>query len=331
MVPCGQGTGATCCAGELQLCEEGAPGSEFESVLLWETLQGWGLHIRYWPSLASVARGLRETCHCRSLRSLCCLTAFQLLLSPWWVSGTEAERREEYNPEPNWRREKGVTESWQGEVEGVRVRAGTEVMSPTVHREQPRWEWGPLDLIRSWSGTGSWGNWSETGYKVDMTPHPRLGEPTWASGSAGLCPLLLRAEVDHLATILPSSLVVSALAWAPAPARQAFPPGGTLQVPFSPKSSVMTLIDASFQQTLISRPSLPGTMLGMEGTVMNLPPILLSERKWGDAEKTYILTTQPLRPHLFYPPVLPPYDLFPVWSVSEACGTSIPCASPHVL
>ena len=93
----------------------------------------------------------------------------------------------------------------------------------------------------------------------------------------------------------------------------------------------MTLIDASFQQTLISRPSLPGTMLGMEGTVMNLPLILLSERKWGDAEKTYILTTQPLRPHLFYPPVLPPYDLFPVWSVSEACGTSIPCASPHVL
>ena len=39
-MPCGQGTGATCCAGELQLCEEGAPGSEFESVLLWESLQG---------------------------------------------------------------------------------------------------------------------------------------------------------------------------------------------------------------------------------------------------------------------------------------------------
>ena len=37
----------------------------------------------------------------------------------------------------------------------------------------------------------------------------------------------------------------------------------------------MILIDASFQQTFISRLLLPGTMLGMEGTVMNLPLILL--------------------------------------------------------
>lgn len=52
----------------------------------------------------------------------------------------------------------------------------------------------------------------------------------------------------------------------------------------------MTFTDASFQQTLISRLSLPGTMLGMEGTVMNLPPMLLSEHRWGDTEKTRVFT-----------------------------------------
>lgn len=54
----------------------------------------------------------------------------------------------------------------------------------------------------------------------------------------------------------------------------------------------MTFTDASFQQTLISHLSLPGTMLGMEGTVMNLPPMLLSEHRWGDTEKTRIFTAR---------------------------------------
>lgn len=31
--------------GNLQLGEEGAPSSEFQNVLLWESLQGWGLHM----------------------------------------------------------------------------------------------------------------------------------------------------------------------------------------------------------------------------------------------------------------------------------------------
>ena len=84
-----------------------------------------------------MARGLREMCHCPSPRSPFRLTAFQLLLSPRRVSGTEAERGGEYSPEPNWRREKGVTELWQDEVEGARVKAGREVMSPTVHRGRP--------------------------------------------------------------------------------------------------------------------------------------------------------------------------------------------------
>ena len=145
-------------------------------------------------------------------------------------------------------------------------------------------------------------------------PPPRLGEPKGASSSGGLCPLLLGSEVGRLATVLPSSLVVSALAWAPAPARQAFPPGGTLQVPFSPESSVMILIDASFQQTFISRLLLPGTMLGMEGTVMNLPLILLWERRRSSG-RWRKLTTQPFIPHLFYQPVFLPVT----YSLSGVC------------
>lgn len=99
--------------GNLQLGEKGAPGSEFQTVLLWESLQGWGLHICHQLWWLGVS-GKRAICH--SLRSPCRLTAFQLLLSPRWISGTEAEGGKSQSQAKLERRKSGyrVMAGWGG-------------------------------------------------------------------------------------------------------------------------------------------------------------------------------------------------------------------------
>lgn len=90
----------------------------------------------------------------------------------------------------------------------------------------------------------------------------------------------------------------------------------------------MTFTDASFQQTLISHLSLPGTMLGMEGTV-NLPPMLLSRAQMRETQrKAAHLHCTPFHSS---PALSASLAWFPVWSVSETCGLSmqrLQCAFP---
>lgn len=72
--------------GILQLYVEGAPGSEFQSVLLWERLHGRGLALGLFVHLLLAVTGFdglgSQGDMPLSLPAVCQRTAFQVLLGP---------------------------------------------------------------------------------------------------------------------------------------------------------------------------------------------------------------------------------------------------------
>lgn len=127
------------------------------------------LHISYWPSLALMAWGLTDRHAIVTRRGPCSpsLHSFPALAGSQ-VSGTEAERDQEYEPEPKWERGKsykvmGGRGSKEDTISSTRSQTGT----------QPRVTPSQFHSI-AWPQVATWVSWPDT-----SCPPAGLGEPTW--------------------------------------------------------------------------------------------------------------------------------------------------------
>ena len=116
----------------------------------------WVVCICYWLSLALMAWGLRETCHCHSLQSMSAhnfpgLAGFQVNFTDRGREGEGTQSRAKLG------KRKGATKSWEDGVERVAFRAGREVMSSHSSQRggQPRVTPSWFDFIAG-PGLATW-------------------------------------------------------------------------------------------------------------------------------------------------------------------------------